>query len=65
MINGSDFFAAERYICTLFLLLILGGVPILAAVEGGSTCWHIPPRELSSAIFAITDCIASAALIIM
>ena len=48
MINGSDSFAAERYICTLFMLLILDGVPILAAVETGSTCWHIPSRELSS-----------------
>ena len=35
MINGSDFFATERYLRTRFLLLILGGVPILSC----GRCW--------------------------
>ncbi len=65
MINGSDFFATERYLRTRFLLLILGGVPILAAVAVGSTYLQLAPRALAMMVFAIALCIAPAALIIL
>ena len=65
MINGSDFFAIERYLRTRFLLLIFGGMPILAAVIVGATYWHFAPRALATMVFAVALCIATAALIIV
>jgi hypothetical protein len=65
MINGSDFFATERYLRTRFLVLLLGGVPILAAAAVGSTYRQLTPRALATMVLAIALCIAPAALIIL
>lgn len=65
MINSSEFLAIERYLRTRFLLLIFGGVPILAVVDVGSTYWHLAPRALAMMAVAIALCVASAALIIL
>jgi hypothetical protein len=62
MTNPSAYFAAEQYIRTRFLLLILCGVPISIAAIFAAAYWHIP---LALVVVAIVVCIVPAAIIIV